>query len=339
MANEEFWAKFYKWGEPSEDAVPGYTILLPVPGDLPVFLKVALEVCSLQASDHLVETLVIPDHFTSCLPDVFEAWVKNYDIGPAQMVKLTPLDQLLMKKLNRPHMNHWFQLIRGGMSTRTTHALLHDADLLITDPDFLKTHYETCVERHLACLGVSPMWDSWFQEQGINHVVPTWEMMFEMTWLRSFEPWQHQAQENAFEGKTHVFSTTLWPQCNTPPDRLGLRPEEKGFVHFNYVIGTYRWFQESQGPYEDKRFRLLLIRLLIDAYDPSGWPYELPSLDDLIKGLADNSNRVTYLQESTRQNYPRFRSKLHQLIESGLLSDEKTSILQEGIDPFDRALG
>lgn len=339
MTKEKFWGKFYKWDELLGDPIPGYTLLLPVPGDLPVFLKIALEVCSLQASDHLVETLAIPDHLTSGLPDLFKAWAENYHVSPVRLVNLKPLDQLLAQKLNHPHMNYWFQLIRGGMATRTTHALMHDADLFITDPAFLKTHYETCVGRHLACLGVSPIWDSWYQEQGVDHVVATREMIFEAIWLRSFQPWQHQAHENVLDGKRYMFDTTLWPQCKTPPERVGLHPQERGFIHFNYVIGTYRWFQQSQGPYEDKRFRLLLIRLLIDAYDPYGWPYEVPPLNDLIKGLADSSNRVTYLQESTRQHYPVFRSKLQQLIDSGLLSKEKTSILQDGIGPFDQAFG
>jgi hypothetical protein len=299
MIKEKFWEKFYKWDELFGDPVPGYTILLPIPGDLPFFLKIALEVCALQAPHHLVETLVIPDHLTSGLPNLLETWAKNY-IGPVRLVNLQPLDQLLLQKLNHPHLNHWLQFIRAGMATRTTHALLHDADLFIIDPYFLKTHYETCIERHLACLGVSPIWDGWYQEQGFAHMVAIGEMIFEVAWLRSFAPWQHQAHENVLAGKRYVFDTALWPQCKTAPERIGVHQQKQIIIHFNYVIGTYRWFQQSHGPYEDKWFRLLLIRLLIDAYDRSGWSYEVPPLEDLIKGLVDKSNRVTYLQELSR---------------------------------------
>src|SRR5438105_5910705 len=103
---------------------------------------------------------------------------------------------------------------------------------------------------------------------------------------------------DTLDGKQHEFDITLWPQCKTSPQRIGLYTEEKEFVHFNYVICTYRWFQQSKGSYEDEYFRLLLIRLLIDAYDCSEEPYELPSLIDMIRGLKDGSNRVTYLEAS-----------------------------------------
>jgi len=339
MNAQEFWQKFYTWGQRSDEVIPGYTIMLTVPGDLPVFTKIALEICSRQRSDHLVETLVIPDQLTAGLPELLEAWAKDYVISPIRLVPLTALDQLLAQKLNHPSLTHWLQLFRAAIVTRTTHAVLHDADLFMIDSNFLKIHYETCVNRRLACLGVSPIWDSWFSDQKIHHVVATWEMMFELDWLRSFEPWQHQAHENVIDGKWHEFDTTLWTQCRTVPERVGRHEQEAGFIHFGHVISSYRWFQQSPRPYEDEQFRLLLIRLLIDAYDPSGWPYDVPSMDELTAGLVDAANRVIYLKDSTRQRYPHFRYQLQQLIQSGLLSEKRTSILKNGIASFDRALG
>jgi len=339
MLNTKFWDQFYRWNELTVSPIPGYTVLLMVPGDLPIFLKIALEMCSLQASDHLVETLVIPDKLTAGLPELFESWAEEYVISPIRLVPLTPLDQFLAQKLNYPSLTHWFQIFRAAIETRTTHAVLHDVDLFMFDSNFLKLHYETSVSRHLACLGVSPMWDGWFSEQRIHHVVPTWEMMFELDWLRSFEPWQHQAHRNMIDGKWHGFDTTLWTQCRTAPERVGRHEQDLRFIHFGQVISSYRLFQQSPLHFEDERFRLLLIRLLIDAYDPSGWPCEVPSLNDLTKGLIDGSKRVTYLEEPTRQYYPTFRYQLHQLIKSGLLGDEKTSVLENGAASFDQAFG
>jgi hypothetical protein len=225
------------------------------------------------------------------------------------------------------------------MAAQTTHAVLHDSDLFKTERALLKSHYETCLRRGLACLGVSPVWDSWFQEHGLDHVVAPWEIIFELSWLRSFQPWHHQAHENVIHGERYRFDTTIWTQCQTAPGRIGRNPNEVGFIHFGHVVSGYRWFQQSLHPYEDEQFRLLLIRLLIDAYDPSGWPCEVPSLNDLVKGLTDGSKRVTYLQESTQEYYPTFRYQLDQLIKSGLLSDERTCVLKNGVASFDRALG
>lgn len=110
-------------------------------------------------------------------------------------------------------------------------------------------------------------------------------------------------------------------------------------LHFNYVTGTYRLFQKSKGSYEDNSLRLLLVRLLIDAYDRSEWVYEIPSINDLAKGITDKSNRITYVQEQTRQRYSEFRPKLQELIECGILGDERASIIQDEVRPFDKAFG
>lgn len=336
----ELWKWFYShWSKPVVEPTPGYTILMLIPGDLPVFLKIALEVCDTQKPEHLIETLVIPDKLMRGFPEIFEAWTRNYSISPIRLVNLKPLEQLLTRYQNNPHINCWFQMVRGVEAVQTTHALWHDADLFITEPGFMKTHYESCVKRDLACLGVSKPWDTWYEKQGINHLTSTWELIFNVNWLRSFQPWEHRGHDGIVAGKPHTFDITFSPQCQTLPEKVGRDQREWEFVHFNYVICTYRLFQKSKGPYEDDNFRLLLVRLLINAYDQSGWSYEVPSLDGLIQGITNKSNRVTYLQEQTRQRYPEFRSKLQQLLESGFFDDEKASALYNGVRPFDQAFG
>lgn len=334
------WKWLYaRWSKPVVEPIPGYTILLMVPGDLPVFLKIALEMCITQDREHLVETLVIPDKWMPGFHELLETWAKNYFISPIRLVDLNAFEQLITHFQNNPHTNCWLQMVRGVEAVRTTHALWHDADLFLCEPDFLKTHYETCVEQSLACMGVSRAWDTWYQEQGINHLTSTWELIFDVNWLRSFKPWEHRGHDGIVAGKTHTFDITFWPQCQTRPEQIGRHHKEWGFIHFNYVIGTYRWFQRSRGPYEDDNFRLLLVRLLIDAYDRSGWFYEVPCLGDLLRGITDSCNRVTYLKEETRQRYPEFRAKLQQLLESNLLSNDKVSLLRDGVQPFDQAFG
>ena len=335
--NTQFWKTRYTWSPLPDDPIPGYTLLLPVPGDLPVFLKMALDVCSRQDLEHLADALVVPDHTTPQFEDRVADWTGSCAIRSLRLVKLQPQDRLFVEKLNHPHLNYWLQLTRGVMATRTTHAVLHDADLVMTNPSFLKTHYESCLGRQLACLGVSPVWDPWFRQRGINHVVATWEMIFELSWWRSFEPWQHMGHDDTLNGEQHEFDITLWPQCKTAPERIGLRSEEKGFIHFNYVISAYRWFQQSTSSVEDQYFRLLLIRLLIDAYDAAGWRYELPELGDMIRGLTDPTNRVTYTDAATPQHYAPFRSKIRRLLESGLLDAHAVSVIKDGLAPFDRA--
>ncbi len=339
---DDFWKLFYtQWDKPETEPIPGYTIMILAPGDLPFFLKIAMEICATQNSEHLVETLIIPDNkLMPGFSERLEAWSKDYPISPIRMVPQKPIEKLFTRFHKNAHNNCWLQMVRGINAVRTTHALWHDVDLFILESDFLKTHYETCASKDLACLGVSRAWDSpWFQEQGINHLVGTWELMLNTNWVRSFKPWQHRGHDEVIGGQLHTCDISFWPQYLTPPEQVGRHQKEWGFVHFNYVTGTYRRFQQNPGPFEDEHFRLLLVRMLIDAYDKSGWSYEVPSLNDLAKGITDGSSRVTYVQEQTHQHYPEFRAKLQQLIESGLLNDEKASVLENGVRPFDQALG
>lgn len=330
---------YIQWDKSVREPFDGYTILLPVPGDLPVFLKIALEVSSTQKSEGLVETLVIPDQKISGFAECFEIWKEKFGLSAIRLINPNPVEQLIARYQNNPHNNHWLQIIRGVNASVTTHALLHDADLFITKDNFMETHYQTCVQRDLACLGVSPVWDSWYEKQGIEHLAATWEIMFDVSWARQFQPWEHRGHNGVINGKAHTFDTMLYPQCQTKPNKIDRHKQEWGFIHFNYVICTYRWFQQSKGSFEDDYFRILLIRLLINAFDPSGWSYSVPTLDALEKGITDKSNRVTYQEKDTVENYPEFRSKLEKLMTSGIISSEKVSILAEGVHQFDIAFG
>lgn len=338
LTKADVWKSLYsEWHRPSDALQPGYTLLMLIPGDLPVFLKIALEVCATQNPEHLVETLVIPDKLMPGFPELLDQWKSEYKNSPVRLVKLKLLEEVVTRTQNNPHTNCWLQIIRGIEAVKTRHALWHDADLFITEPNFMKLHYEQCVEKQFGCLGVSKAWDQWYEEQGLSHLTATWEIMLDVNWFKSFKPWEHRGHDGEVAGKPHTFDITFWPQCQTPPEKVGRHEREWGFVHFNYVIGTYRWFQRSKTTFEDEHFRLLLVRLLINAYDRSGWSYEVPPADVLAKGMTDASNRVTYLKPETRQRYPEFRRKLQNLMDSGLLDREKVSIMQEGVRAFDAA--
>ncbi|MBD3882936.1 hypothetical protein IFO70_14295 [Phormidium tenue FACHB-886] len=340
MIKADFWKLLYsEWEKTQVAPIPGYSLLILTPGDLPFFLKIALEVCARQNAEHLVETLIIPDNrLTSGFADRLNLWAKDYPT-PIRMVPQKPLEKLFTRFHKNAHNNCWMQMVRGINAVRTAHALWHDVDLFISEKDFLKSHYETCAAQQLACLGVSKAWDSWFEARGIDYLVGTWEMMLDVGWARSFKPWQHRGHDELVAGEQHTCDITFWPQYSTPRELVGRHEQEWGFVHFNYVTGTYRKFQQSRGSFEDNLFKLLLVRLLIDAYDQSGWVYEVPSLNDLAKGLTDRSMRVTYTDTKTQAAYPDFRIKLQTLIESNLLDDEKASSLSNGVRPFDKAFG
>jgi hypothetical protein len=321
---------------------PGYTALLPVPADLPVFLKIAMSTIQSQDPAGLVETLVVPDRPSPQFAKAFESVRAAWPERSIRLVMLRPIDRLITGWINSPHTNHWLQLLNGLEAARTRHVLLHDADLFITDKHFLAKQYAELLRSGGACLGVNPVWDPWYRENQLDHVTATWELMFDAQWARSFKPWMHRGHHGVVAGKRHEFDTMLLPQALTEPSRITRRAEDFGFVHFNYVICTYRWFQEQQRrgkePYVDEHWRLLLIRLLVDAFESTESEAQIPSLSELQKAITGQSLRVDYRGAAAGKNYPEFRNKLRQLMEAGVLRSHQLDSLARGIAPFDATL-
>lgn len=340
MLTDLFWNTMYRrWRTTPGELGPGYTILLPVPGDLPVFLKLALHVCTAQRLSHRIETLVIPDKPSDAIAEVYEACAQRWPDEPMRLVTLPWFDAFVTRTFNNPSKNHWLQLVAGIDQSRTTHVLLHDADLFVGEPDFIESHYQQCVDRNLDVLGVSNVWDPWYDEHGYDYLAATWEMMARVDWLRSFPPALHRGHLGTIDGTKHVFDTTLKPQCLTPRERIGRQDREFGWVHFNYVISTYRAFQNQKGTFADDDHRILLIRLLIDAFDDSDWPYDVPGIASLVDGLTNEHATVTSATDRSRESYPGFRSRLEALVESGLLSAGQVAGMHASIEPFDEAFG
>src|ERR1700691_3494039 len=59
-----YWRARLKSWPARQAGTEGYSLVMPVPGDLPVFLRLALAVCRPQQSEHRVETIVLPDRMT-----------------------------------------------------------------------------------------------------------------------------------------------------------------------------------------------------------------------------------------------------------------------------------
>jgi len=305
-----------------------------VPGDLPVFLKLALMVLRKQDPANRVETLVIPDISTSTIRQIVSEEQKTWP-GDLQLVEMPWPDRFIPAYINRPHHNHWLQFINGIRKARATHVLLHDADLFLTIPDIHKQQYELAVDGQFACFGVSQVWDHWYEKQG-KYLTATWEMLCEVEWARSFAPYLHLGHDAKLNGMHHTFDTTLYPQCLTEPNRIGWHTPASGFVHFNYVVCTFRYFFNHYYGFEDEHFRLLLIRILVDSIGRRVEPDRLPDALSLEEGMFDELAPVTYLNDTSRANYLEFRNKIQIILDSQLFDATQAKYVREILQPFDK---
>jgi len=333
-----YWgARFDRWG-PRAQQQEGYSLLVPVPGDLPVFLELAPSVLATQESRGRLETLVVPDIPTPEVEAVAasrrESWA-----GPLRVVPLPLPERRMLPRLGKPVRNYGVQFFTGVCASTADYVVLHDADLFLMSPELLDERVELARQEDLDVLGADPVWDGWYAERGL-HLAATWEMIARTDWLRSFPPSMHMGHEGELGGETHAFDVTLRPQCVADPQRRTVVRSED-IVHFNYVISTYRWFRRSADTFEDSQFRLLLIRLFVDIFAEQDFDYRLPTLAELAQGLTDPAARVTYpaVDEQTRERYDDFRAKLTRILEGPWTPPATRTGLADQLRRFDEAYG
>lgn len=329
-----YWsARFDQWG-PRPAQRPGYTVLMPVPGDLPVFLELALEVLATQRAEDRVGTLVIPDITTPQVASVVERHRPGWS-GPLEVIELPPLERQILPRLGKPVRNYGVQFYTGVSHSQSSHVVLHDADLFLMRPDLLQERFALARDERLDVLGADPVWDGWYAERGLQ-LAATWEMIARTDWLRSFPPSMHMGHEGDYEGEQHAFDVTLRPQAVADPARRRVVRSDD-IVHLNYVISAYRLFQKSTGTFCDDRFRLLLIRLFIDIFAHEEFDYGVPSLPELSQGLTDAQARVAYptADEPTREAYALFREKLERILEGPWTPEGTRTTLGGQLRAFD----
>jgi glycosyltransferase involved in cell wall biosynthesis len=284
-----------------------------VPGDLPVFLRIGLDSCLKQDNAYLREVIVVPDKSFPQFRNYYEEIKRQYTYHfKLQIVALSPLEQLAANSFNSSALNVWLQFMAGVNHCSTEYIIWHDADAFITNPEFFKMQEETMRARSLCALGVSEAWDSWFRENGLPHVVATWELMMRMEWILSFKPWQVKPRFARINGKIHGCDMLYYAQSITAPDKIGRNKECEGdLIHFNWVISAYRRWQNGKGKRKGlgTLLRLFLIRMLVESYDNSNWECDIPPLTALAAEI-----RLT--NETEQKQHNEFINRLVDLVES-----------------------
>ena len=326
------------WAPPASEPADGYSLLLPVPGDLPVFLRLALAVCAHQDSRHRVETVVVPDRMTPEVRRLVDEARPGWD-GPLVLAPLRWPERQVLPRLGNPGRNHAVQLVTGVQASRATHIVLHDADLFLLSSGALDRQYELARDGSLACVGISPPWDPWYREHGLE-LAATWELCARVDWLRKFPPYMHMAHRAKMFGEQHMFDTTFRAQSLTDPELVAVQGTDD-VVHFNYVISNYRNFlRRGPSPWCDGIFRLTLVSVFVELFDPSNRrTYQLPTLRDLAGCLGREGGAVTFPGQEAAARYAEFRRLLGRALCGPWTGPEEQERLVGALAPFDDFYG
>lgn len=330
-----YWAaRFSAWPERTAEQ-EGYSLLMPVPGDLPVFLELALATCATQDAEHRIETIVVPDRPTGAVRAIVAERAAGWN-GPLRLQPFPRPERELLPRMGNPFHNYGIQLITGVSVASGSHVILHDADLFLTEPSGLDGRYTRTRDEGLDVSGVDQAWDTWFTDHDLT-IAATWELCARRDWLRSFPPYLHMGHEGELLGERHIFDITLHAQGLSDQRRIAIHDHGDRIVHFNHVIGTYRHFQKAHGSFDDDRFRLLLIRLFIDLFAQHDHPYDLPTIEELALGLDDPRALVRYppVSDRTRQDYADYRRKLQLILTGAWASADRADDAATALRAFD----
>jgi hypothetical protein len=309
---------------------------MPVPGDIPVMLEIALAVCREQSTEHRLATIVVPDRMTDAIRQIVDEERRTW-AGSLEIVPLPRPERWVLPILKNPWLNHGVQLIAGTAATSTTHLILHDADLFMFRRDFLDARYEECQQRDLDCFGVQPVaWDAWFAEHG-RTLAATWELCCSVKWLRAWAPAMQMSHKAVLWGESHTFDSTLHPQALTDPSRIAISGDiSDDLVHFGHVTAGYRLWRAQEGR-TDGGFVLILIRMFIETFASNREDYDFPSAKELAEGLShpDAPLRFPALDEG-RAIYSEFRSDVSRILEGPWIREGRRSRAEAVLAPFDR---
>jgi hypothetical protein len=323
-----------RWNQPPAALEPGYTLLVPVPGDIPVFLELALRVCGRQAAQHRRRTLVIPDRPSRAVTELVDKARPDWE-GDLDVRLLRRPERWFLPHMNSGSRNHGLQVVEGVSCSSTSHVIFHDADLFLLDDEFLDRQYELCRDRRLDCFGVSPPPGSWHETKGLR-LAATWEMVASVPWLRRFPPYRQIGHDGELFGKVHTFDTTLYAQTQTPAQQVDRVDRATDFVHFSYVITTYRHFQRFGAGFVDDNFRLLLIALFVHLFSREAPPQGLPTLAQLAGRIGASDVPVRYEQnEASAARWANFRSRLDRLLCAEYVPAPAAAQAMEALSAFD----
>jgi hypothetical protein len=325
-------ALFHKWKRPSR-VEEGFCIIIPIPEDMPFLARLALEGLKGIETEHCGQILVVGDGKSEDMGSLLAKSVSQFHDSRIEIVLFSSFHRWLVHRVDSPH---WLTVIYGTNASRYAYAFLHDADAFFLNRSCIEDTYRYCVEGSYYTTGVDARWDPFFTD--IGYQIPgTWQMMFDVNWLRQHKPWMVRGRTMDTPHGTNTFDTMLYPQyLDYSSGKIGVMADPPKYVHFNGTIVTYRAWKRANGrQVVDELFRLLLLSILERVVPSDDGRRLLPSIEELAYGLTDSSRPIRYDTLDCARNYGEFRGQIKELCESPVFAGERAEKIQSLLAPFD----
>jgi hypothetical protein len=320
----------------------GYTMLLPIPADMPFLLRIALQGLRHLRMPNCNRIVVIADGCTS--DAALRAVIDEFADERVRYAPLKRIDKVLMnlpRSDGSANYRHFTQILRGVLAAPTDAIYLHDADAFWLEEGGVEAQYREFRERGMYTLGVTSRIDPMFKDAGLE-MPGTWELMFSASWARRRHPVEMKGGwYPAPDGEWRWFDTLLYGQyVDYPSGKVGVMADPPRFVHFYGTITEYRLWQRARhaGPVEDRLCCLLLLSVLSRALSGDHPDTPLPPPEELARGLHDPSAPITYLDQSAPRRYASFRQGIEGLCSAPVFASAAERI-RDALAPFDDHFG
>jgi hypothetical protein len=327
------------WPEKACHSEEGYTILVPIPADMPILLRFALAGMQHLSMPNCRKILVISDGASN--DQALRTMVGEQSDSRVEYVPLTSIDKVLTnlpRSDGSANFRHFTQILRGVLKTTTEAVYLHDADAFWLDKAGVETQYHEFQSRAMNTLGLSSRIDPMFKDRGYD-IPGTWELMFSRSWVQQRLPMEIKGGWYPIEnGEWRWFDTLLFGQyMDYASGKFGVMKNPPAFVHFYGTITEYRSWQRAQRsqPTEDSLFNLLLLSVFAASFPEAKNDSRLPPPHEMARGLSDRSASITYFAETAPTRYASFRSKIEAIC-AGPVFGNVAGRVRELLVPFDR---
>ena len=106
----KYWsARFRRWPRDTVTG-PGFTVVVPVPGNLPVFTDLALAVVREQHSPSRVATIVVPDRPSPAVAAAVERHRSDWSGGELRLRNVVRPERWILPRLGDPGRNQALRL-------------------------------------------------------------------------------------------------------------------------------------------------------------------------------------------------------------------------------------
>ena len=323
---------YSKW-VPQRDIADGYSIIIPIPEDMPFLALLAMEGLRSINTEHCGQIIIVGDGHGTDNGKVLRETVSQFNDPRIELVLFSNLDRSVIRRMTSPH---WLTIVYGTNQSRCSYAFLHDSDAFFLENDCIERTYDYCKKNRLYTTGVNARWDNFFKT--IGYQIPgTWQMMFSVPWLRGHKPWMVRGRRLATPHGVNEFDTLLYPQyLDYGSGKVGVMPNPPMYSHFNGTIVTYRaWRRVMEKPVVDELFRLLLLSILERVVPSTDSKRLLPDVDVLARGLKGADCLIRYDTKNCVRNYREFRDQMSELCRSPTFAGERTAAINSMLIPFD----